>query len=162
MLHVAGLLIGALVVGGGPDPVRAAPDRALDLNTATLEELLTFKGIGRQYAEKIIRARPFGARAELVDRHVIPPSVYLAIRHRLYASASGNSEGRVRTPVPAGMLDLNNASRDELLGVPGVGLRFADRIIAGRPYRTEVELLGRRVVPLSTYQRVQSYLAVER
>ena len=161
MLRVVGMLLGVLVVG--PDPVKSAPDtRVLDLNTATMEELLTFKGIGRQYAEKIIRARPFAARSELVDRHVIPPSVYLAIRHRLFTSASGQSEARVREGVPAGMLDLNRATRDELLGVPGVGVLYADRIIAARPFRTEVELVGRRILPLAAYERVQSYLAVER
>ena len=38
-------------------------DRVIDINRASFEELLAFKGIGRLYAEKIVRARPFASRS---------------------------------------------------------------------------------------------------
>lgn len=164
MLSVAGLMVAALALSGTSSVAPPKPDgRVIDLNTATVEELLAFDGIGRLYAEKIVRARPFRARSELVDRHVMPTSAYLAIKHRLYTSAAQTgAESRALEPIPAGMFDLNQASRGDLLGIPGVGQQYADKIIAGRPYRTEAELVSRRIVPLATFERVQSYLAVQR
>ena len=61
LLAVMSSLLGGHVAG--PD-VASKPEVVLDLNTASLTELLSFKGIGRMYADKIYRARPFRARAE--------------------------------------------------------------------------------------------------
>ena len=41
---------------------------------------------------------------------------------------------------PADVLDLNTAARDELMSIPGVGEKMANRIIEGRPYATIEEL----------------------
>lgn len=42
--------------------------------------------------------------------------------------------------VPAAVLDLNTAARDELMSIPGVGEVTANRIIQGRPYTTVDDL----------------------
>lgn len=153
------LMIGILTLGPGPD--RPA---AIDLNTASIDQLLAFPGIGRLYAEKIVQARPFESRSELVTREVMPLSAYLAIRYELYVSrrAEPAAASQSLAPLPEGTVDLNRASRDQLLDVPGIGIRYADRIIAGRPYRTEIELVGRRVLPLSVFNRVQGFLVARR
>ncbi len=150
-------LVAAMALTGRSDP------KVIDLNTATLDELRSFRGIGQLYAEKIVRARPFRARAELVERHVMPTNVYLAIKQHLYASPTpvGNRALRSGT-VPAGTVDLNRASRDELAGIPGIGQRFADRIVEGRPYKSEDELVGRRIMPLNAFERIQGLIAVPR
>lgn len=158
------VMLGLLVAGRA---AAAPPDKPetlsiLDLNRASLEELLQFKGIGRRYAEKIIQGRPFRARAELVARQIMPTTVYLSIKHRLFASAPAPAATDDSWPVPEGMLDLNRAGRDQLAAVPGIGQRYADLIVAGRPYRSEFELVGRRLMPLATFNRIQSMVAVGR
>ena len=106
------LVLLSSMLGRGP----AGPDRSpkaevvLDLNTATLGELLDFKGIGRMYAEKIYQGRPFRARAELVDRHILPTTIYLAIKHHLYTSPIPAESAAAADPVPAGMVDLNRTT----------------------------------------------------
>ena len=153
------MLLGALAAGGGP-----ARSPTLDLNTATVDELLAFPGIGRLYAEKIVQARPFAARSELVSRDVMPVSAYLAIKGRLFVTrpSSGAEAAGPLASLPPGTVDLNRASRDRLLAVPGIGLRYADRIIAGRPYRTELELVSRRIVPLGAFDRIQGFVVARR
>ena len=164
MVHFVSLFVMMVAMGpgaGGPPP---APDtRVIDLNRASFEELLAFEGIGRLYADKIVRARPFASRRELVDRHVLPPAVYSALKHRFHASPVENGEeSRALDAVPAGMLDLNQATAAELAAVPGIGRQYADRVVAGRPYRNEAELVARRVVPLTVFRRIEGYVAVQR
>jgi DNA uptake protein ComE-like DNA-binding protein len=48
-----------------------------------------------------------------------------------------------------GRLDLNRASLDQLQRLPGVGLDWAPRILAGRPYRTFGDL-ARDGIPYTT------------
>lgn len=150
-------------------PASANPGRApksaaiLDLNTATFEQLLAFDGIGRMYAEKVYQARPFRARAELVQRRVLPVSVYLAIKHRLYTSpAPAEATETASAAVPSGMVNLNEASEDDLARIPGIGIRYAALIVQGRPYRTEVELVARRIMPKAAFDRAQNWIAVPR
>ena len=49
---------------------------ALNLNTATREQLVALPGIGETYADAIIKARPFKAKSELVSRKVLPEAAY--------------------------------------------------------------------------------------
>jgi DNA uptake protein ComE-like DNA-binding protein len=44
-------------------------------------------------------------------------------------------------------VNLNGASREELMKIPAVDAATADRIIAGRPYKMSAELLTRNIVP---------------
>lgn len=44
-------------------------------------------------------------------------------------------------------INLNGASREELMTLPTVDAATADRIIAGRPYKMSAELLTRNIVP---------------
>ena len=104
---------------GRPDP------SLIDLTTATLAELRSFPAIGQLFAEKIYRARPFRARAELVARQIIPTSVYLAIKHHLYASPPpALAEAPAPELVPPGTADLNLATRDELARIAEIGQQF--------------------------------------
>jgi DNA uptake protein ComE-like DNA-binding protein len=51
-------------------------------------------------------------------------------------------------------IDLNRASRDELLTLPGMSQREADRIIASRPYNNARDLVTRHIVSRSEYDQI--------
>ncbi len=52
-------------------------------------------------------------------------------------------------------VNLNKASRDELLSLHGITERDADRIIAHRPYADAGDLVKRRVIPESEYDKIR-------
>jgi DNA uptake protein ComE-like DNA-binding protein len=57
-----------------------AASKIVDINSATLDELKALPGVGDTYAQKIIDARPYKGRNELVDKKVLPEGVYSKIR----------------------------------------------------------------------------------
>ena len=59
------------------------------------------------------------------------------------------------SPAPAAnLVDLNNASRDELMALDGIGEVRADAIIRARPFRAKTELVERRLIPEALYEKI--------
>ncbi|MDE1155979.1 MAG: helix-hairpin-helix domain-containing protein [Acidobacteriaceae bacterium] len=85
MLGAAVLLLALL-------PQQPAPESAggvgkLDLNTATAAQLASLPGMGREYVRRVLNARPYIARNQLITKGILPQAEYdrikdLVIAHR--------------------------------------------------------------------------------
>jgi competence protein ComEA len=65
-------------------------------------------------------------------------------------------------PPPAKLVDINAASRKELMTLPGVSAADAERIIAGRPYLTKTDLVNKKVLPTGPYLALRRYVVAMR
>jgi|ERR1700722_16671058 DNA uptake protein ComE-like DNA-binding protein len=67
------------------------------------------------------------------------------------AMAEGVKEGLSRDKT----INLNKASKDDLLSLPGITDHEADRVIAERPYASTHELVSRRIVSQEEYDKIK-------
>ena len=101
------LLIGLALALGVTEVVaqsRAAPPAAnlIDINSASRDDLMNLEGIGEVRADAIIRARPFKAKTELVERRLIPEALYDKIADKVMARPPPGTAPTPTTRPPAG------------------------------------------------------------
>ena len=67
-----------------------------------------------------------------------------------------------RTPRPKMVVpkikqvNINGASKEELMKLPGITAAYADAIVKGRPYNSKARLLSNKILPEGVWQGVRS------
>ena len=59
------------------------------------------------------------------------------------------------------IIDINSATKEQLMTLPGIGDASADKIIAGRPYKTKSELKAKKIIPAATYSKISSHVVAK-
>jgi competence protein ComEA len=56
------------------------------------------------------------------------------------------------------LIDINSASEKQLNAINGVGSEYSERIIAGRPYYSQEQLVTRKVIPSDLYEKIKEQI----
>lgn len=109
-----------LTAGPAAADEHGEPAAVLNPNVADEEEMAALPGVSPELAAQIVAQRPFSGMAAFDE--LVRASVDAAGRAHIYE--------RLFVPI-----DLNTASREEILLVPGVGEKLAHEFEEYRPYR---------------------------
>ncbi len=59
------------------------------------------------------------------------------------------------------LVDINSASKEQLVALSGIGEAYADNIIAGRPYKRKDNLKTRKILPEANYKMISDKITVK-
>jgi competence protein ComEA len=74
------------------------------------------------------------------------------------AKAAPATQTKPAAKPAATLMDINTATKDQLMTLPGIGDALAAKIIAGRPYKAKTELKTKNVVPAATYTKISAMI----
>lgn len=102
------------------------------------------------------------------DRRWVEQHINLAApltdAEKIYIPQEGESVQGMATEVSdgiaSGSISVNTASSDQLNSLPGIGQVTAEKIIAGRPYSTLNELVTKKIISQSVFNKIQNQISL--
>ena len=71
------------------------------------------------------------------------------------AAAPEKSAKAKKSATKTKLVDINSASKAELMKLTGIDEPRADKIIAGRPYLSKAHLVTRQIIPHGIYEQIK-------
>ena len=87
---------------------------------------------------------------------MIPPVVDPATAAQTPPKKVAKSAEEMKKEVPK--IDINSASKDDLMKLSGIGTAYADAIVKHRPYKRKDELTTKKVIPQGTYDKIKDLI----
>lgn len=76
------------------------------------------------------------------------------VHHKQAAASSSTSA--------SDKLDINTATKEQLEALPGIGPKYSQKIIDGRPYRAKSDLVSKNIIPRSVYDKIKGDIIAHR
>jgi competence protein ComEA len=73
-------------------------------------------------------------------------------------SSAASSAAQPAAAAAADKLDINTASKEQLMTLPGIGDAYSQKIIAGRPYRTKLDLVHKKIITQAMYDKIKDQI----
>src|ERR1700747_1391658 len=101
---------------------------------------------------------------KLIERKLMAQIAVLVFALSLLSGVA-SAQAAPAAPAPAAAakpsadkLDINTATKDQLKELPGIGDAYSQKIIDGRPYRTKLDLVHKKIIRQATYDKVKDLI----
>ena len=74
------------------------------------------------------------------------------------ATSSSTAKASHSSAAISEKLDINSATKEQLQALPGIGEALSQKIIDNRPYRTKRDLVTKKIIPQSTYEKIKDQI----
>jgi competence protein ComEA len=74
------------------------------------------------------------------------------------SAKSGSSQSSMASGKSSDLVDINSATKAQLSALPGIGDKYSDKIIAGRPYANKSQLVSKKIIPEATYNKISGMI----
>lgn len=106
-----------------------------------------------------------GGLSENADRDYVAKNINLAAKltdgAKIYIPKIGEniSQTVLGAETKNGLININTASEDSLDSLPGIGKVSADKIISGRPYTKVDDLLSKKIITSSVFNKIKDLIS---
>src|SRR2546423_977208 len=99
------------------------------------------------------------AQSNSITRIFILLSLILALTTGMATTSfAASGPQQMASSASADKLDLNSATQEQLKALPGIGDAYSQKIIDGRPYRTKLDLVHKKIIPQATYDKIKDQI----
>ena len=78
-----------------------------------------------------------------------------------FAQTAAPGASPMNTVVPVQTVNINSASKSQLMALEGMGDNRSEAIIRARPYKSKDELVNRGMVPAGLYEKIQAQIVLK-
>jgi competence protein ComEA len=176
------LTVGSALAAAAPVDINTADQKALEslpgVGPATAKEIIkgrpyksvddlaNVKGIGKTKLEKIKPLLTLGGQpaaqapaAAGATAGAAASKATTATQAAQKAPTDAKKAGKVS--IPAGSININTASKEQLVALPGIGNTKAQAIIDGRPYQKPEDIMKVKGIKQKTYDKIKDLITVQ-
>ena len=78
----------------------------------------------------------------------------LSAQTKSAAKPAAKASSATKAASKADLMDINSATKEQLMTLTGIGEAYAAKIIAGRPFKMKTDLKTNKIVPDATYEKI--------